>query len=136
MLPFDCTDAPLRLYSIAPSIQLNCRAFGRDTAKVRHRNAEGSPSRWRAFGQLVEAKERFRESTGALQTIQSPPPTPLMPPSVSPEGEGALRMGKLMQMLMPTPMPKLPNLLKHLEGPSEEEVAVLVIDLDGAVVCQ
>ena len=45
-------------------------------------------------------------------------------------------MGKLKLMLMPTPMPKLPNLLKHLEGPSEEEVAVLVIDLDGTVVCQ
>ncbi len=57
-------------------------------------------------------------------------------PSGSPEGEGAIRMGKLKQMLMPTPMPKLPNLLKHLEGPGEEEVAVLVIDLDGAVVCQ
>ena len=35
-------------------------------------------------------------------------------------------MGKLKQMLMPTPMPKLPNLLKHLEGPGEEEVAVLL----------
>ena len=45
-------------------------------------------------------------------------------------------MGKLMQMLIPKPMLKLPNLLKHLEGPGEEEVAVLVIDLDGAVVCQ
>ena len=105
-------------------------------AKVRHRNAEGSPSRWRAFGQLVEAKERFRESTGALLTIQSPSPASLKPPSGSPEGEGAIRMEKPKQMLIPKPMPKLPNLLKHLEGPGEEEVAVLVIDLDGAVVCQ
>ena len=41
-----------------------------------------------------------------------------------------IQMGKLMLM------PKLPNFLKHLEGPVEEEAAVLVIDLDGAVVCQ
>ena len=50
-------------------------------------------------------------------------------------------MGKLMilalaTILMGKPMPKLLHLLKHLEGPGEEEVAVLVIDLDGAVVCQ
>ena len=41
-----------------------------------------------------------------------------------------IQMGKLMLM------PKLLHFLKHLEGPGEEEVAVLVIDLDGAVVCQ
>ena len=112
-------------------------------AKVRHRNAEGSPSRWRTFGQLVEAKERFREYREALLTIQSPSPASLKPPSGSPEGEGAIRMGKLMILTLATIqmgklmlMPKLPNLLKHLEGPGEEEVAVLVIDLDGAVVCQ
>ena len=52
-------------------------------------------------------------------------------------------MGKLMilnlatiRMGKPMPMPKLPNFLKHLEGPGEEEAAMLVIDLDGAVVCQ
>ena len=95
-------------------------------AKVRHRNAEGSPSRWRTFGQLVEAKERFRDYREA----------PLKPPSGSPEGEGAIRMEKLKLMLIPKLMPKLLHFLKHLEGPGEEEGAVLVIDLDGTVVCQ
>ncbi len=78
----------------------------------------------------------FLKRRRGLETIEKPP-------SVSPEGEGAIRMGKLMilnldtiQMGKPMLMPKLPNLLKHLEGPGEEEVAVLVIDLDGAVVCQ
>jgi hypothetical protein len=39
-------------------------------------------------------------------------------------------MGKLMLM------PKLLHFLKHLEGSGEEEAAMLVIDLDRAVVCQ
>ena len=61
----------------------------------------------------------------------------------TPEGERTIWMGKLMILTLATIqmgklmlMPKLPNLLKHLEGPGEEEVAVLVIDLDGTVVCQ
>ena len=49
-LSFDFAKAFLWFHWFFPLISLKCRAFNVNTANLRHRNAEGSPSRWRTFG--------------------------------------------------------------------------------------
>ena len=49
-----------------PLIVLKCRALNVDTPNPRHRSAEPSSIRCRAFGQLVEPKYRFSTSPHAL----------------------------------------------------------------------
>ena len=66
---FDCAEPFLRLNWAIPLFLLKCRALNVDTANLRHRNAEGSPSQWRTFGQLVKSKKRFSQSPNSLQPI-------------------------------------------------------------------
>ena len=63
---FERTELFFHRYWIIPSMWVKCRAFNVDTPSLRHRNAEPSPIRCRAFGQLVEPKNRFSKSTKAL----------------------------------------------------------------------
>ena len=67
---FDCTDAPLRLYWRAPSIQLNCRALGGDTAKARRKHSEGSLSNQRAFAMSPPSPRHFSKIKEMIQFNQ------------------------------------------------------------------
>ncbi|MBQ2339361.1 MAG: hypothetical protein II386_00770 [Bacteroidaceae bacterium] len=59
ILFFDSLDTFVQIYWTVRSFLLKHRTLGIDTANLRHRNAEGSQSRCRTFGQLVESNKSF-----------------------------------------------------------------------------